>query len=1023
MHRRFRLAALAVSVMLAGASAEAAYTNFEVAHVHPIARTPDGTRLVAVNTPDAILEVFAIAPDGRLVPAADIPVGLEPVSVIARTDSEVWVVNHVSDSVSIVDLTVGAVIDTLRVGDEPSDVAFAGGKAFVAISGEDSVWVYDLADLDQPPQTVDVFADAPRALAVSPDGTTVYVVALMSGNQTAAVNANIIFGNDFGIDPARAAALGIDDMKCDGAPPPAYPPLPTGIMRNCMLNDPPDPDGCAGPDYGVPQVSLIVGWDGVASAWLDEAGADWSHCLPFLLPDQDLFAIDAGSLAVTPVAHVGTALFDVSVRPTDGTLYIPNTDARNLVRFEHALGVRGHVVDNRLALVDPTTFAVTPIDLNTHIDRASDPATNMAERRASISQPGMIAWLNDGSRAFMTGFGSAKLFEIDGACVAGSCVFGADRAAPRALDVGAGPTGVVIAADELTAYVLSRFDNTIARIDLTTWGVIDTIALHDPSAGTVVDGRRLLYDSVIGSGHGDASCASCHLFGDRDGLAWDLGDPTGELTPYDDTDDNVRFILPIPPFTPCPVVDENCGASHQGFDPQKGPMTTQTLRGMLEPLHWRGDRPTMNAFNGAFVALMGTEDVDPGPGSAGLSAADMEAFRQFALDIAFPPNPHRAVDDTIPDADVPIPGTAQVGNPTAGEQSYMRDATDGTQPCVACHTLPFGAGGGQLGGVAPTTPTAAAAAALFNGDNDLSPHSDLKVPHLRNLYQKIGPTFSTGVPEDQKNGFGAIHDGTVPDLLTFFSDTVFTVDETQIRNITSFVFHFPTGTQPCVGQQVTLPGGAPPTGTAAEESLLTTLLGIADADDPARHGELIATVLDGGRVRAYQLVAGEWLPDVASESPLATAALRSAASSAITFMCTPIDSGPRLGGDRDQDTHKNGDDCAPAAPGTWTPVQRVTNLYAVAAPQTRLSWDAQAGAGIDPFAYEVVGGQLSDLRASGLGPATGCLAGDLTTEQWDDAQPEPPAGDGYFYFLRARNACGPSDFGPGRTDIEPLDCR
>jgi hypothetical protein len=40
-------------------------------------------------------------------------------------------------------------------------------------------------------------------------------------------------------------------------------------------------------------------------------------------------------------------------------------------------------------------------------------------------------------------------------------------------------------------------------------------------------------------------------------------------------------------------------------------MTTQTLRGMVEPLHWRGDRGTMNAFNKAFVGLMGTQDKGP----------------------------------------------------------------------------------------------------------------------------------------------------------------------------------------------------------------------------------------------------------------------------------------------------------------------------------------------------------------------------------------------------------------------------
>ena len=39
------------------------------------------------------------------------------------------------------------------------------------------------------------------------------------------------------------------------------------------------------------------------------------------------------TLAVTPVTGVGTLLFDVSVNPGNGKVYVANTDARNLVRF------------------------------------------------------------------------------------------------------------------------------------------------------------------------------------------------------------------------------------------------------------------------------------------------------------------------------------------------------------------------------------------------------------------------------------------------------------------------------------------------------------------------------------------------------------------------------------------------------------------------------------------------------------------------------------------------------------------
>src|SRR2546422_10782957 len=103
---------LALSLAPLG-TGRAQYVNFESSPVHPITLTPAGGKLLVVNTPDALLEVFTVLPGGGLSPLASIPVGLEPVSVVARTDSEAWVVNHLSDTVSIVDLDLGATIRTL----------------------------------------------------------------------------------------------------------------------------------------------------------------------------------------------------------------------------------------------------------------------------------------------------------------------------------------------------------------------------------------------------------------------------------------------------------------------------------------------------------------------------------------------------------------------------------------------------------------------------------------------------------------------------------------------------------------------------------------------------------------------------------------------------------------------------------------------------------------------------------------------------------------------------------------------
>src|SRR5262245_6494356 len=172
------------------------FTEFESGQVRPIALSPNGARLFAVNTPDNTLEIFGIT-SGGITLQARVPVGLEPVAVAARDDSEVWVVNHLSDSVSVVSL-VGTprVVRTLLVGDEPRDVVFAGSpaRAFITTAhrgqqrtnssiadvpgagdpqlttpgvGRADVWVFNPASLGtavggRPVRIMTFFTDTPR---------------------------------------------------------------------------------------------------------------------------------------------------------------------------------------------------------------------------------------------------------------------------------------------------------------------------------------------------------------------------------------------------------------------------------------------------------------------------------------------------------------------------------------------------------------------------------------------------------------------------------------------------------------------------------------------------------------------------------------------------------------------------------------------------------------------------------------------------------------------------------------------
>src|SRR5207253_6675122 len=124
-------AVAALGLFFFGAGPAGAFVTFESGQVRPLAMSPDGTRLFVCNTPDNRLEIFDVGAGG-LTHVISVPVGLEPVAVAARTNTEVWVVNHLSDSVSIVDLSNIAeprVTRSLTVGDEPRDIVF-GGPAF-----------------------------------------------------------------------------------------------------------------------------------------------------------------------------------------------------------------------------------------------------------------------------------------------------------------------------------------------------------------------------------------------------------------------------------------------------------------------------------------------------------------------------------------------------------------------------------------------------------------------------------------------------------------------------------------------------------------------------------------------------------------------------------------------------------------------------------------------------------------------------------------------------------------------------
>ncbi len=865
------------------------YTLFEAGQVRPLAISPDRTRLFAVNTPNGHLEIYDIGVDG-LALSESVPVGLEPVALAARNDGEVWVVNHLSDSISIVDVAADPpqVVRTLLVGDEPRDIVFAGparNRAFITTAhrgqnspfpqgdynvegtGRADVWVFDATTLGtslggDPLTIVTLFGDRPRALAATPDGSTVYAAVFRSGNRTMSVPEPLVCDTDNTDDPCTVEGV-------------EYP----GGLPFPKTNFDETPSREAG---------LIVGWNTSTGLWEDELGRDWSNAVRFSLPDFDVFAINANAsepVETVAISGVGSVSFNMIVNPNNDNLYVTNTEAISRVRFE-GLGdwvsdlgpkesddpptVRGHLHEARVTVID-SALSVRHRHLNKHIDYAARPQP-AGTKDASLSMPLEMAITSDGSTLYIAGFGSSAIGVYDTAALENDS-FTPDAANMISLTSG-GPSGLVLDEARERLYVMTRFENSIVVVDTATRGAVQTIAMENPEPASVVEGRPFLYDAKLTGSNGEASCGSCHVFGDMDDLAWDLGDPD---------------VLPADNPNPCPPgVIGVCDL--QPLDPLKGPMTTQSLRGLefSGPMHWRGDRTGpectttpgdracanrgFNEFNVAFPGLVGRDE-------GKLTEANMQAFTDFALQISYPPNPIRRLDNSLRPQE------------QAGFDLYDGRITDTVANCNGCHQLDrelgfFGTGGGST----------------FEGEA-----MEFKVPHLRNAYQKVGmfgmapsPFFMASTPftGDQVRGSGFLHDGSVPTVSAFLSANVFNdVSETDQDNLEAFVMAFETDLAPIVGQQVTLTDQSG-SDAQARADLLIERAGtpfVIPNEGTATECDLVVTgVVDGVRQSWLRRSDGSFESKLGVMSEAELLALAEVPGQPLTFTCAPPGSGPRM---------------------------------------------------------------------------------------------------------------------------------
>jgi YVTN family beta-propeller protein len=872
--------------------------------------TPSGGRLLVVNTPNDRLAVFDVT-GAHPVLLYDVPVGLEPVAVAAPTDSEAWVVNQLSDDVSIVNLHTRNVRATLRVGDEPSDVVFANGQAYVSVSQYDQVRVYDAATL-APVATIPIDSRMPRALTRSADGSHVYVAGFNAGNRTSV------------LAESELVAL-----------PPPNPPMDPSL--------PP-----------APKTALII-QQGSDGTWRDETGVNRSGIATYSARDADVSEISTASNTVTRAfGGIGTVNFALAVNGA-GTVALTATEARNLVRFEPNL--TGHLVETRVGLIDGSG-AVTLSNLDPHIDYGVTPGP-ASERDSAIGTPTGAAWSGNGQRLYVTSLASNRLAVLDPS---------QPNSVRARVPVVAGPTGIVVDDARGRLYVVGRFRNQLQTLSSADFSQVGVTAIgFDPTPDAIVNGRKFFYGGFT-SGHGDQACATCHVFGDFDNIAWDLGNPLGTMQPVNTSGQNDPLI-------------------QSSVHPMKGPMATQSLRGLPPTgmLHWRADRLDLSRFNPAFVSLMGR--------SSQLPDSEMAAFGDFVLPLMNPPNPYEFLNRTMPgDA-----GASATPSARRGQGFFVSVIVDGPiLTCNGCHFAgSFGAGtNGQI-----VNHTA------------LRESQDMKVPHLRNLYRKTGFTDAPGAVN--KRGFGFTHNGSVDNLFDFLHFEGFnfgtnqTVADANRRDLEQFLLDFDTGMAPAVGYQITFWGAndSDPATTAR----LDTLIGQANAG----YCDLIAKGRVAFEPRGWVYIGGgQWRSDRNAEVDITTAQLRALGGlgSEITVTGVPPGNGIRLGIDQDRDGYRDCDErdagSNPANPNS-TPANVAVDpgapheefaLRAVKPNPFRSSVDVTFTLGrtgpVDLVIYDVLG---REVRAVARGLALGAGPQSLRWDGRDSAGREAGAG---LYFIR-----------------------
>lgn len=483
------------------------------------------------------------------------------------------------------------------------------------------------------------------------------------------------------------------------------------------------------------------------------------------LPDRDLFRIQITASPSTDaldptstVSGLGTTLLNLHARPGTSELWIPGTDALNAEHQGEKAFVAGQVARNQIAIVN---FASAP-PTTTLLDM--DALAPSPAERASI--PSSVAFTPDGSRAFVTGYGTDRVAVLDlgapgGATWAGSITIPPVGQYPEF----SGPRSAAVSPDGAYLVTYNKVDNGYSRIPLAqlpastpfVFDFQDSRSIGYHRMPTAMQRGRGFFDRTTTSLSNTSACFTCHPDGDTDGLAWDL---STYLDPEGTAPGDLQFGVDV-----------------------KGPMVTQSVRALREigPYHWRGERPVLQDFDATFDGLF--EHSENGqPATLGF---DFFYIQQYLEELAPSPNPNQSLDRSYTPAQL------------TGADLFLNHPVQDQASCSDCHMLPLGT-------------TNEIVETLQGGDSP-----SIVVPALRGVSTKLSRLFSPGAGfgEITELGAGLGHGGVAANIeavaleLDEAGAPLFAVDSVQARRIASFVAALDTGLAPSTAFQVTAHAG------------------------------------------------------------------------------------------------------------------------------------------------------------------------------------------------------------------------